>query len=265
MFDTHIHTTHSPDSRSTMEEYIERALTLGYRGIGFSEHLEFDPADPGHTFFHYDRYSAAIDAMRRKYEGRLIILKGIEVTYQREFHKEIADYIQSHPFDFVIGSVHFVDRVAFYQDDRYFRGKTPEQAFVPYFEEVLRTAQSGLFDVLGHLDHLRRYFVRLFSGYSHKPYDMWIDRILKTVATSSMSLEVNFSGYREPQYPQPFPETDILRRFVEVGGRFVTTGSDSHGVDRFHTGMPETIGLLKSLGLKEASYFIGRRRETWSL
>src|SRR3989338_4372995 len=200
MYDLHIHTVHSPDSHdgAFMEAYAELALSKGYQGIGFSDHLEFDPDDDGCRYLDYDRYSRDIDAVRKKYEGRLTILKGIEVSYQREFSDAPKRYFAGKDFDYLIGAVHFVARCPFHHGDRYFRGKTAEAAFRAYFEEVERTGEAGLFDILAHFDHLKRYSIPVYGSYTLAPHAGQIEQILSAVARSGMALEINTSGYRHP-------------------------------------------------------------------
>ncbi|MBI4179599.1 histidinol-phosphatase [bacterium] len=262
MYDLHIHTNHSPDAKpgSSMEAYAARALELGYRGIGFTDHLEFDPDDEGFGFLDYDQYSRDIDRVRLAYEGRLSIYKGVEVSYQREFSDKPASWFRGKDFDFIIGAVHFVGREPFHKEGSYFRGKSPEQAFRPYFEEVRRAVESGLFDVLGHLDHLKRYSTAVFGPYSPDPYADQIRDILKAVLKSGCALELNTSGFRHA-FREPFPCLPTLQEFARLGGTAVTLGSDSHAIDHFHAGIPESTALAHSAGMTEQIYFVSRKKQ----
>lgn len=260
LHDMHVHTIHSPDARTdaTMEAYAERAIELGYAGIGFSDHLEFDPDDEGYGFLDYDRYSRDIDAVRRKFDGRLSIYKGVEVSYQSEFHNEPGRYLKGKDFDFVIGAVHFVGRCPFHHGDRFFNGKKQEETFRPYYEEVLRAVESGYFDVIGHLDHLKRYSLPVYGTYAWEPYTDQIEKIFEAIIQSGMALEINASGFRQT-FAQPFPEPGILDIYARLGGNNITLGSDSHGVGQFGTGMKESAELAGKAGIKEALYFSSRR------
>ncbi len=262
MYDMHIHTRHSPDAPAdaTMEAYAERAVSLGYDGIGFTDHQEFDPADEGFARLDYDGYSREIDDVRKKFKGRLSILKGVEISYQSEFSDEPKKYLRGKDFDFVIGAVHFVNRCPFHHGDRYFRGKTPEEAVRPYFAEVLRAAESGLFDVLGHLDHLKRYSIPIYGSYSAEPYCEDIERILRAVIQTGITLEINTSGFRQQSLLEPYPSSDILKKFVRLGGKATTFASDSHGVPHFHQGMEQSIKIARAAGIQSAVHFTSRLR-----
>ncbi len=266
MYDLHIHTSHSPDAQpgATMEAYAEKAISMGYSGIGFTDHLEFDPDDEGFGFLDYDRYSREIETVRRKYEGRLSIYKGVEVSYQKEFSEEPKKYFLGKEFDFLVGAVHFVDRCPFHMGDRYFKGKTAEEAFRPYFEEVQRMAESGLFDVLAHLDHLKRYSIPVYGSYRPEAYAGQIENILSAVVKSSMALEINASGFRQ-SFREPFPPGNVIQEFARLGGKYITIGSDSHALVQFGQGMDESAKLVKDAGLREAVYFTSRRKHIFSL
>lgn len=266
MYDLHIHTTHSPDAQpsATMDAYAEKAIEMGYSGIGFTDHLEFDPDDEGFGFFDYDRYSRDIDAVRRKFEGRLSIYKGVEVSYQREFSEEPKKYFRGKDFDFLLGAVHFVGRRPFHLGDTYFKGKTVEEAFRPYFEELQRLVESGLFDALAHFDHLKRYSIPVYGPYRPEPYAVQIEKILSAVARSGMALEINASGFRQ-SFQEPFPPGNVIREFARLGGKHITIGSDSHALGQFGMGMAESSLLARQSGFREAVYFTSRRRQVFPL
>lgn len=261
MYDLHVHTIHSPDAKpgSTMEAYAEKAVEMGFKGIGFSDHLEFDPADEGFGFLDYDRYSRDIDAVRRKFEGRLSIYKGVEISYQSEFAEEPKTYLRGKDFDFVLGAVHFVARCPFHHGDRYFKGKTAEESFRPYFDEVLRTVESGIFDVVAHLDHLKRYSIPVYGSYSPEPYQEQIEKILSAAVRTGVTLEVNTSGFRH-SFREPFPAEPIVATYARLGGRHITLASDSHALVQFGMGMSESVEIARRAGIREAVYFTSRRK-----
>lgn len=263
MYDLHIHTVHSPDAQpsATMESYAEKAIEMGYAGIGFTDHLEFDPADEGYGYLDYDRYSLDIDRVRKKYGDRLSIAKGVEISYQSEFSEEPKKYLKGKDFDFVIGAVHFVGRCPFHLGDAYFRGKTVEEAFWPYFAEVQRMVESGMFDVLAHLDHLKRYSIPVYGSYSAEMFEEEIDKILRAAVDSGIALEINASGFRY-SFQQPFPDEKTIRKFVRLGGRHITLASDSHALPQFGKGMKESLNLARLAGLQESVTFTSRQRLT---
>ena len=107
--DQHLHTSFSGDSETPPEEQAEKAIALGMERICFTDHHDHDVVSDIDFELDIPRYMAAISELKKKYSGRLDIRTGIELGLQ----SHIADYLykltEEYPFDFVIGSVHFID------------------------------------------------------------------------------------------------------------------------------------------------------------
>ena len=108
--DYQVHSFRSHDGKASIAEQCARAVEIGLDEIGFSEHKDFDPADPVVDYFDYEAYQTEIEAARQQLGEKLKIRAGVEIDYQIWFESEIAAYLDAHPFDFVIGSVHYVGR-----------------------------------------------------------------------------------------------------------------------------------------------------------
>ncbi len=101
----------------------------------------------------------------RVQEPGIQLRQGVEITYQAAREDEIRAWVDAHPWDYVVVSVHLVDYAdgwAMISEPKtsraYFASHSQRQAYVPYFEELLSQAvRSGLGDVLGHLDLVKRY------------------------------------------------------------------------------------------------------------
>src|SRR5258708_36030513 len=148
--DYQVHSHRSHDGKASTREQCLRAVEIGLDEIGFSEHKDFDPADPVVDYFDYDAYLTEIEAARREWGTRLKIRAGVEIDYQRWFEDRIAAYLASHAFDFVIGSVHHIDRVMLMTPE-YNQSRTAQTAYQDYFLAVADSVQCGLFDIFEHL------------------------------------------------------------------------------------------------------------------
>jgi len=106
--DYHIHTTYS-DGKSMPEAYIEAALKLGMREIGFSDHL--NPAGgPPEWCMPHDRlpqYAEHILNLKREHRDIAVRL-GLEIDYLPGTEEITDRIINSFPFDYIIGSVHYL-------------------------------------------------------------------------------------------------------------------------------------------------------------
>ena len=139
--------------------------------------------------------------------------------------------LKSRPFDFVIGSVHFVDGADPY-DEEYWRGKTERRAYLGYLERIYECIRiHDDFDVLGHLTYVSRSVYNPTKNLlEYRDYSDICDEIMKTVADKGKGMEINTSGV--DRVGDFLPSLDFIRRFRELGGEIVTVGSDAHDDSR---------------------------------
>jgi histidinol-phosphatase (PHP family) len=239
--DYHIHTRLCRHAEGEPREYVERAIGLGMSELGFADHLPFLagwgpshdlPDDWSMSLDELDGYVSLVQALAREYAADLRILVGIEADYIEETLDETADALASYPFDYVIGSVHIVgERFAF--DHPELRDHLPgygfERIFIESLELAERAAASGLFDVIGHLDHAKKLgpWSRGGAGVADAA-----SAALRAVAAAGIAHELNTAGLRKPvgeAYPAPW-----LLAEASALGIPLTFGSDAH--------RPEEVG-----------------------
>jgi len=250
LIDLHLHSSFSADGSLPLEDICERAIAAGLSTIAITDHVDGDWPDHDISFdiSDIDIYLSKIAEMANRYEGRLRVLKGIEIGLQAHLLAETQDYIESHDFDFVIASIHLVDRLDPY-DAEYFEGKTKEESLGRYYQTVLDLiSRYDAFDALGHLDYVRR----------NCPYPITadddamplIDEILTVLAQKNKALEINTSGLRKP-LQETLPSPAVCKRFLSLGGRYLTFGSDAHRAENIGHGWSY---VREHLG-KELSHF----------
>lgn len=247
LFDYHMHSTYSPDARSTLDEMCESAVRRGLAGVCFAEHVDFDPTDAAYGYINYKRYLSDVDRCRDKYGDRLDIKAGVEVTYQAEFADDIRNFLDTHRFDHVLGSVHLIDHV-FVGSPSYFVGKSEAEACEPYWRETMSMARSGLFTRIGHLDYIKTRWPR---EYGPSGLDRWrgpMTDILQMVIESGAIIEVNTSAIRR-QLGGPYPDWETLELYRQLGGSGVTMGSDAHNASDVGQYFPEVAARLERMGL----------------
>ena len=213
--DYHIHTHLCRHAEGEPREYIERAIGLGMAEMGFAAHLPFLagwrprhdlPDDWSMGLDELDGYVSLVQALAREYSADLRILVGIEADYIEETLAETAAVLASYPFDYVIGSVHIVgERFAFDHPELcdHLAGYGYERILFESLELAGRAAASGLFDVIGHLDHAKK----LGPGPRDDAAVMAAAcAALRAVADAGIALELNTAGLRRPvgeAYPGP--------------------------------------------------------------
>lgn len=245
--------------------YLEVASSRGIAELGFSEHVHrFREALEiwRHPFWEenaiddLDAYCEFIEAM--KAAGHRVKL-GIEVDYLRGREDRIASLIEGHPWDYVIGSVHFIEEGAVDHDGYDAWASTPpDRVWSDYFRAVGEAAGSGLFDVIAHPD-----LVKVWGKGRPAPdgdlrgfYELALDGI----ASSDVAIEVSTAGLRKPA-GEIYPSRELLDMCTEAG-RPVALSSDAHEPEYIGHEYESAVAFLRNAGVSEVSVFEGRRRTT---
>ncbi len=246
MIDYHIHTARCGHAQGEMADYVERARELSLKEVGFADHLPLlFKQDPTLTMRidQLGEYIQAAESLKKEFPD-VEIKTGIEADYLPGFEDETARLLKSYDFDFVIGSVHFIDGWGF-DDSRYIDGYKDwdiYSLYARYFGLVADAAKTGLFDIIGHLD--------LIKKYNFKPdadITPLVKGVLDIIKGAGVCVEINTAGLRKP-VGEMYPGTDILRLCFESDIP-ITFGSDAH--------KPEEVGKdfdLARSAAKEAGY-----------
>lgn len=255
--DLHMHNADfSGDAQSSMAEMCEGAIAKGLERICFTDHVDFDIHYDDMIPFDPEAYDVAIKKVQDKYGDRLEILKGIEVGEAQKYPKEYEKVLK-YEYDMVIASIHYIDipmglhwmgdegkDVFFYATKRIYRR---------YYEDVLALVNLGGFDVLGHIDHPKRYL----RCDAHEP--QLLEDILKTLLQKKMVLEINTSLLRECD--EPSPGKHILDMYKQLGGERLTMGCDAHVVkniaSHLEDGLPYAEGFRLGYFKERTFYPIG--------
>jgi histidinol-phosphatase (PHP family) len=219
----------------------KRALKIGIKEIGFSEHIEFDPQDWGYGHFDYKQYTSDIDRAQERFIDTLIIKKGVEVDYQHWFEDDIRDWFNDKEFDFVIGSVHYLGHQ--YITSKLIAEKGLRELYNLYFEEVKNSIKSGLFDIVGHLDLPFRYTYCNQEAFNQINYWENMLETLNRIIDTDTYLEINTKGLRE-LCRSTYPSQDIVNAYFENGGQCVSVGSDAHSSSEIGMGVKEVFTSL---------------------
>lgn len=244
MFDYHMHSRVSFDGHDTGEALAKAALAQGLKEICFTDHLDYDPLEQmGVLAFDTEVYNAEYDHLAL--EG-LKIRRGMEFGMTHDNVDQFKKDLQRRPFDFVLGSIHFVDDLDVYFE-QWWRGKTVFEAERRYLEATLDCVRvHDDFDVLAHLTYIGK--TQCHPAPRCVPYEAHrelIDEILKTLAEKGKGLEMNTSG--ADRCGGFLPTEDYFRRFKELGGEIVTVGSDAHRCDRVGQYSFDACAALKDI------------------
>lgn len=264
--DFHMHSDHSGDSETPMEDQIRAAVSLGLSSVCFTEHLDMDwpyqntpDLAPGTFEPDLDAFRQEYLRLRDKYRDRLAIFYGIELGLQPHLGDRLRSFTQQHPeFDFVLGSTH----ISHQMDPWYsvfFEGRTEEEAYRTYFEDSLLSLRAfHQIDSYGHMDYVVRYGPNRDRFYSYERYRDVIDPILDLLLEYDIALEINTAGLSKG-LSQCNPCTGIIRRYRQMGGQKITVGADAHAPGQIAAGFDTAATILTEAGFD--TYYTFERRQ----
>jgi histidinol-phosphatase (PHP family) len=227
--DFHMHSTHSMDGHGTVTEMCEAAVARGVRQIGFTEHLDFDRADPAYGFFDYEASGRAIEDARARFAGRLVIRRGLEFDFRREYGDEVGRVLGKWQFDYRIGSVHSAVGILLHRLNR--EGPPPgfdlRRVQEAYFDEVEALVASGWCTVLGHFDYLFKQLPTMVAPRRDEWYWGRVDRILAACIAGGVVPEVNMHHVLDLGQGMAM-DSAVLARYLALGGLRLSVGGDAH-------------------------------------
>lgn len=259
--DYHVHTSFSIDSQADMEAACQAAIERGLDEIAFADHLDFGP-DESHGYFRKTAYVAAVERCRARYGDQLTVRTGVEVGEPHLFVDEVSDVIGQDGFDVVLGSAHYAAGMKPAWRETFFE-QPLRLAFEAYFSQVVDLAANGDFDVLGHIDLIKRDARKFGKAYDGPgPYADMIRSALRSLVERGKGLELNTSPLRRGQ-PEPCPSLEILRWYRELGGEILVIGSDAHSPEAVGADIDLAVELARSAGFDRLSTF-SKRQPDWT-
>ena len=249
----HTHTTYC-DGKESAESMIQAALAKGFTRLGFS----------GHSYTAYDEsycmskagvesYIKEVRELAKKYEGQIEIFCGIE--------QDDGSTESVMPFDYVIGSVHCVEKGGIY----YCVDESPEvlekairegfggdvYALIKRFfeqeaEVVARTHATfiGHFDLVTKFNEGNRFFDPLDKRYRNAAL-LAMDALLETGCPFEINTGAMYRGLRK----EPYPSIQMLKELYARKGEILLS-SDSHDGESLGFAFGEVARLAKEIGFR---------------
>jgi histidinol-phosphatase (PHP family) len=265
--DYHLHLRLDEDSAPAEERfteenadrYLEAAEAAGVGELGVSEHVyrfrqALDIWD--HPFWR----EQAVDDLDAYCEFvRTTPLRlGIEADFIPGAEDRIQNLLDSHDFDYVVGSVHFLgDRAVDHSDYDVWNGSgDPDAVWRRYFETLAEAARSGLFDILAHPDLVKVWG----SGRPAPEHDPrhYYEPAVEAIAESGIAVEISTAGLRKP-VGEIYPAPALAEMCVEAGAPFALS-SDAHAAEQVGFEYERALEMLDDLGVTEICAFEGRAR-----
>lgn len=264
MYEYHLHSHFSGDCAEQMEDIIIEAIKRGGKHICFTDHLDYDYPETDIQFeFDEEAFMKTFRELESKYGDQIQIQKGIEMGLQPHIINDCLDFNKRFKPEFVIGSFHVADRKDLFNGD-FFKNRTPEEAWDIYLDEVLAILKIFKdYSVVGHLDLIKRYS----EAAHHVPFEAYKDKmvlVLKQIIDDQRGIEVNVSGLRRSMN-EPLPSWEIIELYYELGGEYITIGSDAHCKEDLYSHFNDTLKKLKTIGFEFFTIYENRQPKQISI
>lgn len=252
--DYHIHTILCKHAAGEPEDYIECALSKGLGEIGFADHIPLPGGiDIKHRMVEEQlekQYIERILKLKEEYRNRIEIKLGIEADYYPGTEQYVSEIIDNYPFDYVIGSVHFLNGWGFdsYDEIEKFHNRDLNNIYREYFSELRKLVNTGIFDIVGHFDVIKKFGFKPENGYMNL-----VEDLLPDLKKSKMVVEINTSGLRKP-VKEIYPSEEILV-FLHRNGIKFTAGSDAHDPEQVGYKFSNLISFLEKNNIENLERF----------
>ena len=246
IFDSHMHTKFSADSEMLAAEALAKAASLNF-GIVFTEHFDYGLEVNGKKFsFDPAEYMNEYKNLR----GEKVRL-GVEVGLRKFARAANENFIAQADFDLVIGSIHLVDDLDIYYPE-FFADKDKVTAYKKYFQQMAEEAAVADFDVLGHIDYICRTAPYDNPEIDYPTFAAEIDEVLKIVVERGKVLELNTRRFDKNRAVEEL--VPVYKKYRELGGRFVTIGSDAHRVAAVGNYFTRALDFVHELNLTPVTF-----------
>ena len=241
------------------ERYVERAQERGIDEIGFTEHVYYFretselwqvPYLSERCVFELAVYCEAV--LGAKARG-LPVKLGLEVDYVGERQSRLTELIEPYPWDFLLGSVHWLGDVAVDMQPGVWAAASVDEVWERYFGAVGELAAGGTIDVLAHLD-----LPKIFGSRPSVAARARLHRdTAEAIAAAGVAVEISTAGLRKPVaelYPEPTLLADCVQRGVGV-----TLASDAHEPELVGEGFDLALAAAREAGCETVTVLEGRR------
>jgi histidinol-phosphatase (PHP family) len=248
--DYHMH-LRDPEERiehavEAVERFVETAAARGVDEIGLVEHVYYFRQTLPVWTLEYQKERCAYDlegyvdvVLEAKRQGMPVKL-GLEVDYVGDRQDEIASILEPYPWDFLLGSVHWVDGLAIDQEPGLWAVASVEEVWQRYFAALAQLAASGHVDVLAHPD--------LAKIFGRRP-----ERI-HYPSLAGVALEISTNGLYKP-VGELYPDVGFLER----SGLPITLASDAHVPQNVGRDLDRAVELARAAGYDTVTVFDRRQ------
>ncbi|MWC30856.1 histidinol-phosphatase HisJ [Paenibacillus sp. MMS18-CY102] len=262
LIDYHTHHERCGHAVGKLEEYVKQGIAIGLHQIGLSDHMPLLHVNPDEYYpemampmAELPRYVEEAFSLKEKYKGQIDVRVGLEGDYIEGSEEKIEAIINAYPWDYVIGSVHFLGTwdITDFRQTQGWEGRDPMAVYEQYYDAIIKATKTGFYDYIGHIDVIKR-----FGFKPEGDVTALENAALEAVQRSGMAIELNASGLRHA-CAEMFPGRRMLNYAKELGIP-ITIGSDAHSPARLAENLEQARVCLKEAGFVQLATFERRIR-----
>jgi histidinol-phosphatase (PHP family) len=268
--DLHMHTPLCRHATGEPVDYARRALEIGLTEIGFTDHSPMRRDDFDDWRMRADQLDEYVGKVRKaqKEFPQLTIRLALEVDYLPGHEDWIRELAARHPWDYFIGSVHYVSET-WAVDNPYklseWKNRDAFEVWSIYFDRLTMAAETGFFEIIAHVDLPKKFghrptrdpaFAGSFGAAGCTPL---YEKFLTAAKKHNCAIELNTAGLRK-DCKEIYPSREILQLAFQKGVP-ITFGSDAHKPEEVGMNFAEAIQLARGVGYKECWRLEKRKRE----
>jgi len=264
----HTH-SHFCDGKEAPEAYVQKALALGFKALGFSGHapVSFEnsyciPTDK------LTDYCREITQLKTKYANQIKLFLALEADYIPGKTYDFSWFRSNHPLDYLIGSIHLVAHPQ--SNELWFidGGKQDvwdaglESVFSndikagvkAFYQQTNRMIETQKPEILGHFDKIKMHNKNRFFLQSDAWYQKLVNESLELIKEKDTVVEINTRGLYKGRFNELFPSIPILLKAQEMGIPLMLN-TDAHHPDELMGYYSQTLQLLRQSGIKTLWHF----------
>jgi histidinol-phosphatase (PHP family) len=274
-FNLHTH-SYFCDGKEAPEEYVKRAIELGFHTLGFSSHA---PVPFENNFALHDErmqeYFNTIRRLQEKYKDQIHVLLSMEIDFIPGITRDFAEFIKAGDLDYTIGGVHLIKKKGI--EELWFIDGPVQEKFdngleklfngngrkgvEAYYNQVLEMVVTQKPDIIAHFDKIKMHNKNRYFSEEESWYKDLVWKTLKYIASeTNCIIEVNTRGLYKKRADSYFPSPEILEQVHHLKIP-ITLNSDAHHPEELDKYFPEAVEMMKEIGFKELIYFDGKERE----
>jgi histidinol-phosphatase (PHP family) len=270
LFDCHVHPDYSLDASGTIDEFCQKALKIGLKGICFTSHYDIDPERKDIDAYMRVKgkvtplseevikiYLEGIEEAKQKYEPLgLKVRSGLEVDYAPPIEEKLKEDLSKFKLDYILGAVHCLEHIAITSSEEvflYLEKRTAQSLCDDYYGNLISGIKSGLFHSVAHLDGFKKYALGYYGEKLLKAERIWIGPVLQELKNRKIGIELN-TGWFKKGTKKFFPDEYILKSATDLGINIIALGSDAHRLEELGLGLPEAVSHIKKNKLNFAPF-----------